>query len=167
MKRATCITILILWPCLAGIPAGCSPDEPNPLDSMEQVNVQIGEHTFKAWLADDPDERERGLMHVTADQMAPLPDGTERAMVFVFAEQQQRGHGFWMKNTIIPLDIAFIRTDGTIANIRTMAPLDTRGYFAKGPYRYALEVRGNLFSELKIKSGDMVRIPDSLLKHAR
>jgi uncharacterized membrane protein (UPF0127 family) len=72
-----------------------------------------------------------------------------------------------MKNTIIPLDIAFIRTDGTIVNIDTMAPLDTRQYYPKGPYRYALEVRANVFSRLRVRSGDHVAIPDGLLKDAR
>ncbi|MHC4091034.1 MAG: DUF192 domain-containing protein [Planctomycetota bacterium] len=132
---------------------------------MPETSVRVKEHSFRVWVADDDEERERGLMHVTADEMAPLADGTERGMVFVFPREQR--HGFWMKDTIIPLDIAFIRTDGTIVTIHTMAPLDTRGYHPKGPYRYALEVRGNLFSRLKVHTGDRVEIPDSLLKGAR
>jgi hypothetical protein len=150
---------------LAASFAGCAPEEPNVLESMSQADISIGEHTFRAWVADDPDRRERGLMKITAEEMQPLPDGTERGMIFVFPTEQR--HGFWMKDTIIPLDIAFIRTDGTIVTIHTMAPLDTRQYYPEGSYRYALEVRGNTFSGLKVRSGARVEIPESLLKDAR
>ena len=156
----------VLIPCCwAALLAGCSPSEPNKLASLAETTVGIKEHSFRVWIADQPDVRERGMMKVTAQQAAPLPDGTERGMIFVFPREQRSG--FWMKNTIIPLDIAFIRTDGTIVTIHTMAPLDTRSYYPDGPYRYALEVRGNLFSRLGIRSGDRVEIPDSLLKTAR
>ena len=132
---------------------------------MPETTVRIKEHAFRVWIADEHEETERGLMEVTAEEMAPLPDGTERGMIFVFP--RERRSGFWMKDTIIPLDIAFIRTDGTIVTIHTMAPLDTRNYYPDGPYRYALEVRGNVLSELKIRSGDRVEIPGSLLKTGR
>ena len=159
--RLITVTACLLLPACAG----CPPNEPNALDSMPLADVKIGDHTFRAWVADDPEERERGLMHVTAEQIKPLPDGTERAMIFVFPAEMR--NGFWMKNTVIPLDIAFIRTDATIVNILTMAPLDTRHSYPKGPYRYALEVRANTFSALKVRSGHKVTIPQSLLKDAR
>jgi len=163
------VTALLPAACLglSLLAAGCEPEQPNPLEVMPQGDVQVGQHRFRVWVADDDQERERGLMQVSAEQMEPLADGTERGMLFVFPTAQSRRHGFWMKNTIIPLDIAFIRTDGTIVTIHTMAPLDTRAYYPSGPYRYTLEVRGNLFSRLRIGSGDRVEIPDSLLKGAR
>ncbi len=147
--------------------SGCSPSEPNPLSAMPQTDVTIKGLTFRVWVADDDDERERGLMFITSEEMAPLEDGTERGMIFVFPRTQSKSHGFWMKNTIIPLDIAYISADGTIVNIQTMAPLDTRSYLPGKSYRYALELRGNLMSSLKISSGDQVQIPESLLKDAR
>ena len=150
---------------LITVSGGCSPAEPNDLEAMTQVNVHIKGHKFRAWVANDDARRKRGLMKVTAEQMAPLPDGTERGMIFVFPDSHRSP--FWMKDTVIPLDIAFIRADGTIVNIQTMAPLDTRGYYPKGAYRYVLEVRGNLFARLKITSGDRIEIPQSLLKEAR
>lgn len=157
MTGAACLALMVF--------GGCSPEEPNALESMPQADVKTGDHRFRVWVADEPQERERGLMKVTARQMNPLSDGTERGMVFVFPTEQR--HGFWMKDTIIPLDIAFIRTDGTIVSIQTMAPLDTRHYYPEGPYRCALEVRGNTFSRLKVRSGGKVLIPESLLKDAR
>ena len=160
----TCRPVWCLVCCFA-LAGGCGPAEPNSLPSLSETDVRIKDHSFHVWIADTPETTERGLMQVTAEQMAPLPDGTERGMIFVFPSRQR--NGFWMKDTIIPLDIAFIRTDGTINTIHTMAPLDTRHYYPKGPYRYALEVRGNVFSRLKIKTGDRVEIPESLLKNAR
>ncbi|MFQ5489518.1 MAG: DUF192 domain-containing protein [Phycisphaerae bacterium] len=144
--------------------AGCAPDEPNRLDALKQADVTVKDHTFHVWVAQTSKQREKGLMFVTAEQIKPLPNGHERGMIFLFPQEQSKLHGFWMKNTIIPLDIAYIRTDGTIVSIHTMAPLDTRTYRPKAPYRFALEVRGNLFAKLKITTGDKVQIPKSLLK---
>ena len=162
MRRSISSAIFCMLITLAG---GCSPAEPNNLEAMAQVDVHIKGHKFRVWVANDDARRERGLMKVTAEQMAPLPDGTERGMIFVFPNSHRSP--FWMKDTVIPLDIAFIRADGTIVNIDTMAPLDTRGYYPKGAYRYVLEVRGNLLARLKITSGDKVEIPEPLLKEAR
>ena len=64
------------------------------------------------------------MMFITEEQMAPLPDGTERGMLFVFDHSVR--DSFWMKNTVIPLDVAYIATDGTVITTYTMAPLDGR-----------------------------------------
>ena len=78
-------------------------------------------------------------MFITAEQMAPLPDGTRRGMIFVFDASVR--NGFWMKNTIIPLDIAYVGVDGTIISTYTMAPLDDRTgqYPPASAYRFAIE----------------------------
>lgn len=138
----------------------CSPDEPNKLDKMHRVQIKINEARFEAWVADNADERERGLMFVGPEEMADLPDGAHRGMLFFFDHDQYLS--FWMKNTIIPLDIAYIDSDGVIVSIHTMAPLDTRSgqYLSAAPARYALEVNANLLGELGIKKGDQVVIPD-------
>ncbi len=139
---------------------GCSPDKPNKLDKMHRAAITINEARFDAWVADNEEERERGLMFVGPEEMADLPDGAHRAMLFVFDYDQYLS--FWMKNTIIPLDIAYIDSDGVIVSIHTMAPLDTRSgqYQSATPARYALEVNANLLGELGIKKGDQVVIPD-------
>ncbi|MCK4657936.1 MAG: DUF192 domain-containing protein [Phycisphaerae bacterium] len=135
------------------------------LDAMPTDTVRINDHEFRVWIADDPQEVTQGLMFVTKEQMSPLPDGTDRGMLFLF--DYDRTTGFWMRNTIIPLDIAFIGADGAIVTIHTMAPLVEQSYWPDGPYRYALEVNANLFSEYGIRKGDQVQIPESVLKKAR
>jgi len=162
--------VLRAFPVLLG--ARCAADDPkqgNNLNVMvEEANtLVVGGQKFQVWVADSSEERQRGLMHVTAEEMAALPDGTERGMWFIFPNEMSTRHGFWMRNTIIPLDIAFVRADGKIVTIHTMAPLDERNYYPKAPYRYALEVNANVFSRLGVREGDRVEIPKSLLKTRR
>ena len=151
---------------MLAIPActGCSPREPNALDRMRTDIVLIDDHAFNVWIAESAEEVERGLMFVTKEEMAPLANGTERGMLFVF--DFERTTGFWMRNTIIPLDIAFIGADGTIVTIHTMVPLDERSYRPTEPYRYALEVNANVFSRFGIHTGDNIQLPESVLKQS-
>ncbi len=144
--------------------AGCGPTAPNPLDELGTVDLTIKDRAFRLWIADDYQERLRGLMFVTAEQMAPLPDGTERGMIFVFDHEQQMS--FWMKNTIIPLDIAYLDSDGVVLSMYTMIPLDTRvdQYPSREPARFAIEVNAQVFSDIGLNEGDRIEIPSSLLK---
>jgi len=137
----------------------------NNLDALEVTPIQIQSHTFQVWLATDPDTREKGLMQVSQDELAALPDGAERGMLFLFPLEQNLS--FWMHNTITPLDIAYIRGDGQIVRTYTMAPLETRIYPSIEPARYALEVSAGTFSRLGIGAGDHVEIQDSVLKDVR
>ena len=135
----------------------CTPTEPNELDKLGTVDMTIGDQAFTLWVADSFDEQQRGLMEVTAEQMAPLPDGTQRGMIFVFDTSQR--NSFWMRNTIIPLDIAYITSEGEVVSIYTMTPLDERPnqYLPAGAYRYAIEVNATVFDGLS--EGDILDIP--------
>lgn len=147
---------------------GCSPATSNDTKDFanrETVSVKIKDLTIQAAVADDDQERAKGLMFVTADEMAALPDGKERGMIFAFPRDER--NGFWMRNTIIDLDIAFIRENGTIVQIFTMAALDERSYTPRSMYRYALEVRAGVFDRFGIRAGDQVDIPESVLKGAK
>ncbi|MGB2986181.1 MAG: DUF192 domain-containing protein [Phycisphaerae bacterium] len=143
---------------------GCTPTEPNELDKLGTVRLSIEDQTFELWIANDPKERDHGLMFVTAEQMAPLPDGTQRGMLFVFDYEQRLA--FWMKNTIIPLDIAYLDSNGKIVATHTMAPLDTRfGQYPSGsPARYAIEVNAGVLADLGVQAGNTIEIPTSALK---
>ncbi len=151
---------------LAGLAAGCSgsatPENRNELDSMQKARITIKGTNFEVWLALTPLQQERGLMQVTEQQLAPLQDGTQRGMLFVFSDERQLS--FWMYNTIIPLDIGYIRADGEIVSKYTMAPLETRLYPSVEPAQFALELRAGLLDELGIGVGDHVELPDSVLK---
>ncbi len=132
----------------------------NDLDSMSTTKLSIGETEFQTWVANTEEQRNKGLMFVETKQMQSLEDGTERGMLFIF--ERERYLNFWMENTIIPLDIAYARSDGTIVKIHTMTPLDTRlnQYPSGEPARVALEVNAGVFAAKGIKEGDVIEIPD-------
>ncbi len=142
----------------------CTSPGAHPLDELSTVKMTIKGQVFELWVAQSHQEITRGLMFITAEQMAPLPDGSERGMLFVFDRSVR--DSFWMKNTVIPLDIAYISTDGTVVTTYTMTPMDDRpnNYPPSAPYRYALELNANKLSELGINQNDLIGIPSSVLK---
>ena len=75
----------------------------------------------------------------------------DHGMVFVFDHPEPQG--FWMKNTFIPLSIAFVAPDGRIINIDEMQPQDESTHLSRGPALYAIEMRKGWFTERGIRSG--------------
>ncbi|MCL2608758.1 MAG: DUF192 domain-containing protein [Treponema sp.] len=94
-------------------------------------------------------ERATGLMH-----RRNLPDG--RGMIFVFDRDEQLS--FYMRNTLIPLSIAYIASDGRIAEIRDMHPLDLTPVVSARSVRYALEVPQGWFARENVRVGDLVMV---------
>jgi uncharacterized protein len=111
------------------------------------IRSATGAHHFTVQLAATPGEQEHGLMFVRS-----LPG--DRGMIFPFEPPQEAS--FWMKNTLIPLDLIFIRTDGTIARIVTAKPLDETPVGAGELVGAVLEIRGGRAAELGIRAGDKV-----------
>ncbi len=161
------ILLAMMWLVTTTAATSCTPTEPNELDTLGTVSFSIKDQPFLLWIADAPDERERGLMFVTSDQVVDLPDGTRRGMIFVFPSE--RGRSFWMKNTIIPLDIAYLDSKGTVVATHTMPPLDDRSgqYTSGSPARYAIEVNEDVWNEIGLRVGDTIAVPESLLDGVR
>jgi uncharacterized membrane protein (UPF0127 family) len=103
-------------------------------------------------IANSPDEQARGLMGRTA-----LAEG--RGMLFVFPDEEVRS--FWMRNTLIPLSIAFMDSEGQIVDLQDMKPLDDNPphYVPAEPTRYALEVNRGFFEERGVEEGDSADLP--------
>ncbi len=153
---AFAIAFTIIVGGCASVPRGST--NRNDLSKMRTVSVTItGKTTYIAYVADTPETEQLGLMNVTE---ADLP--TDRGMIFVFDHDQLLS--FWMRNTIIPLDIAYIRSDGTIVKTYTMEPLNEMGYSSIEPARFALEVRAGQFAQWGIRAGDHVELPADLFK---
>ena len=107
-------------------------------------------------VAKTPAEREKGLMFRQAM-------GESDGMLFVFDKEERLS--FWMKNTLIPLDIAYINKKGVINEIYYMAPLDTsRIYSSVKPAMYALEVNAGWFNKNKIRIGSKIDFNGCLSK---
>jgi hypothetical protein len=112
---------------------------------LPEIELSAGMHRIRAMVADDPSERSTGLMFRT--DMAPN-DG----MLFVF--EQAQPVCFWMKNTLIPLSIAFVADDGRIVNLDEMKANTTTQHCASAPVRYVLEMNAGWFTRKGLKPGD-------------
>ena len=115
--------------------------------AQETVTLQIGKHPIQAEIADTPQSRKHGLSQRTT--LCP-----NCGMLFVFA-QPDRYH-FWMKDTPLPLSIAFIAADGAILNIDEMQPNTSHTHSAQGNALYALEMNGGWFARNGIQAGDVI-----------
>jgi hypothetical protein len=111
------------------------------------IKSRTGVHQFSVDIAATPEQQERGLMFVKS--LAP-----DRGMIFPYDPPQEIA--FWMKNTLIPLDIVFIRSDGTIARIVHGEPLSLEPLPSGEPVGLVLEIGGGRASKLGIKEGDTV-----------
>jgi uncharacterized membrane protein (UPF0127 family) len=136
---------------------------------MDTARIVVDGHPFEVWLATTPEERRLGLMRVTEDKLAAIPSTAgqgapdiQRGMLFIFEWEQPLS--FWMRNTIIPLDILYISSDGRVVSRHTMAPLETRTYPSGTPARFALEMKAGLADELGLDVGDRIEIPEAVLK---
>ncbi len=115
------------------------------------IQTAGGERELIAEIADDDKEREYGLMN-----RAKVKEGT--GMLFVFPADQMLA--FWMKNTSVPLSIAYIAADGRILEIHDMTPLSLIPIQSSRSARYALEVPQGWFKREAISAGDRVLIPE-------
>ncbi len=109
-------------------------------------------------VADDPEERPRGLMG--RDSIAP-----DSGMYFVY--EQTHRQGFYMRNTRIPLSIAFIRADGVIIAVRAMQPYDESLVQPDQDYKDALEMNQGWFAENNIRVGDRAQLKDGTVRFWR
>ncbi|MGM0677126.1 MAG: DUF192 domain-containing protein [Pseudomonadota bacterium] len=121
----------------------------HPTDGAAAVLVPltVGEHTLMVERAMDRVSRRQGLMF-----REHLPDG--QGMLFAWPHDAH--YSMWMKNTYIPLDVAFISADHRITDIMTMQPETTHPHTASKPVRFALEVNAGWFERHGIEPGDKV-----------
>lgn len=106
--------------------------------------------TIKVEVARTDKEKERGLMF--RERM-----GKNEGMLFVYEREEMLS--FWMKNTLLPLSIAFIDKDGKIVDIQDMEPFSPEIHVSAYPAKYALEMNRGWFTRERIKVGDLVKIP--------
>lgn len=113
------------------------------------IQTEAGKrHYFDIELVSTLEDVRKGLMHRES-----LPE--KSGMLFFFGDERERG--FWMKNTLISLDMLFIKADGTIHHIHEKAvPHDLTPIKSQGPVAAVLEINGGLTRKLKIQEGDKV-----------
>lgn len=114
---------------------------------LPTATLDVGGHRVRAEIAATNADRQLGLMH--RDGLA-----TDSGMLFVYKDQQIRG--FWMKDTRIPLSIAFADRSGTIVRIADMKPFDLTRVSSLAPAMYALEMEQGWFAAHEITKGDTI-----------
>jgi len=136
-----CLLALVCW---LAITAACAQDRPQ---NLAPTTLTVGMHSIRAQLAITPLQRQIGLMH-----RREMP--THEGMLFVFDEPSPQC--FWMRNTLIPLSIAFLADDGTVVNIADMKPQSDDSHCSAKPVRYALEMNQGWFAKRGVKSGTRI-----------
>jgi uncharacterized membrane protein (UPF0127 family) len=116
--------------------------------SLPSVRIGAGMYNIRAEVAARPDQRQIGLMN--RKQMA-----TNDGMLFVFERAEM--HCFWMRNTLIPLSIAFLADDGSIVNIADMKALDETSHCPAKAVRFALEMNVGWFERRGLKAGSKLQ----------
>jgi hypothetical protein len=111
------------------------------------ATVKVGPHALRVEVVATEADRMKGLMHRKSL-------GRDDGMLFIFDEPGY--HSMWMKNTFIPLSVAFIDRDGTILNILDMEPHTEDPHISAGPSIYAIETNKGWFAAKKVKAGDKV-----------
>lgn len=141
-RTVRCLLIAAIFLIFFALHAAAA-DCPMPLPT---TSITIGTHALTVELAATPESRQCGLSHRDS-----LPEN--HGMLFVYPQSTMMT--FWMKDTHVPLSIAFLDEAGRIVSIQKMAPLDTGPrYHSPQPVRYALEVAQGWFETNGIRVGD-------------
>ena len=115
---------------------------------LPAIKLSAGMHVLNVEVAETPQEHSIGLMF---RQSMPTNDG----MLFIFDRPGQQC--FWMKNTLLPLSVAFISDDGSIANIEDMKPQTLDSHCSKKEVRFVLEMNDGWFAKRGIRAGMKVQ----------
>jgi uncharacterized membrane protein (UPF0127 family) len=115
--------------------------------AYKTATLKIGGHPLKVEVAATDEQRMQGLMF--REKL-----GRDDGMLFIFDEPAYQA--MWMKNTLIPLSVAYLDAQGTILNILDMEPQTLDSHMSAGPSTYAIETNKGWFAAKKLKAGDKV-----------
>jgi uncharacterized membrane protein (UPF0127 family) len=151
MVLCTVAAVALLAACNdnADAPSPTSPD-PSGLTRIVFENADGEEASLFVEIVDTPEERSVGLMNRES-----LPE--DQGMLFIFESDGQ--HNFYMKDTFIPLSIAFVKADGTIVEIEDMQPQTADLHSGPEPYRYTVEANQGWYDRNGISAGSRAIIP--------
>ena len=148
------LVVLAMWFCTTGMRSGG--DRPHPLPGLPTVTMRIKQSAFTLWVAVTSAQKEKGLMNIPRLS-------ANQGMIFVF--QPPQNARFWMKDTLIPLDILFLRKSGKVTNCTTM-PVDNGKtiYRSRGPISFAIELKAGSIHRCGLHEGMVIKLPLRQLK---
>jgi uncharacterized membrane protein (UPF0127 family) len=117
----------------------------------ERIEVVIGGESFRIEVARTTEQKRQGLMNRRSL-------GDREGMIFVYETDQHLA--FWMKNTTIPLTLAYLSKDGQIVQIEQLKPLSLKSVISERAVRYGLELPAGVLNDLGVGVGDRVLLPE-------
>ena len=153
LVATTTLALLAIWLTLVAPPQPAQAQFAQPAESagpqptLPRVSLTAGIHVIRAEVAADFATRMRGLMF--RERLGP-----NEGMLFVFERKDL--HCFWMRNTLVPLSIAFLDDAGSIVNIEDMAPRSDESHCPAAPVRYALEMEKGWFARRGLAAGTRI-----------
>ena len=135
----------------------CSGGGDVPFANLSQVALASGPTRFAVWIADTPESRALGLMNASDADLAVRSDGAIPAMLFVF--DRPEFVSFWMRDTEVALDLAYLDGAGEILEVHSLIPLDETPVRSSAPVAYALEVAAGTLAAQGIGVGDFMGLP--------
>lgn len=134
-----------------------NPNRENQTKDLQVANCTIGGKTFRLWVMDTNIKRGEGMMFLKNEDFKD-----DQGMVFVF--KQADPQRFWMRNTLVDLDICYCNADGTINSTYTMKSMDEdTDYSSKAPSKYVIELRAGALAKHGIKTGMKWQIPSNVV----
>ncbi|EHQ07857.1 DUF192 domain-containing protein [Leptonema illini] len=120
-----------------------------------RIEIEIGGIPARVEVVRTKEERQQGLMHRTSL-------GKDEGMLFVFPEEKIQS--FWMKNTLVPLDVAFFDSQGFLVDVQRMDPDDgARIYSSSSPALYAIEMNAGWFAEKDLRRFARLKLPHPIV----
>lgn len=144
MKKYTLVLLL----CIAIVSISCANSDEITITTPNKQRIVLE-------IATTDEARQLGLMFRTSLE-------SDRGMIFVFPDNTIRM--FWMKNTYIPLSIAYLDMNGVVVHIADMTPLSLEGISSLYAAKYAIELNQGMFDTLNIKKGTRLTLPKTLLR---
>jgi len=137
-----------------------NPNRVYQLKDLKRVTMTVKGKPIQAWVMDTEEKNQEGMMFLTDKDVKP-----DEGMLFVFDKVQKMKYddgsarGFWMHNTLIPLDIVFMSPKGQVLNIGHGKVQDDTVVPSEGDFQYVLEMKAGAAARLGLKPGDTVPIP--------
>lgn len=125
------------------------------LKDLEVVKVEIKGKTFDLWVMDTEDKRREGMMFLEDREVKD-----EQGMVFAFKSLQKGNgqYGFWMHNTLIPLDIIYLSPGGKVVQIFEAKAMSDAQLIPKGDYQTVIELKSGMAKKIGLVAGDSVKV---------
>ncbi len=138
-----------------------NPNRVYQLDTLKKVDLNLKGHTVHAWIMDDESKQQEGMMFLE-DKDVKADEG----MLFAFDQVQPKTRpegqpsGFWMHNTLIPLDIVYLSPNDKVIRIANGKVQDDTNLPAGADYKNVIELKGGTATKYGLKPGDSVSIPN-------